>query len=260
MKQLLAFYYGRSTDDQGRHFAEILDHDDEWLEGTHDYIQWLFPLRERSGANPSAPLIDAEVAAAFRDDEQLRANMRAAFDRMLRFYGLCRDGERIVKGANWDERKENWFVESTHNDLRITRILKSLRTLGLSDEADKFLAALRMLRATEPDCGIADEAFGYWQVTCAAPVNLSDRLTKRLPSDQPASGTPGSYDLTKLRPPISAAAHIGGLVMFQQSREQSGLPPKEFPAHLAPGMPGMAPLQIDLATEDAPPVAGKSED
>jgi hypothetical protein len=175
MNQLLAFYYRHELDDQGRHFGEILGRDDEWLEGTHNYIQWLFPLRERSGANPSAPLIDDEFATAFRDDDLLRANMRTAFDRMLRFYGLRRDAESIVKGANWAERKDNWFVDSTHNDLRITRILKSLRTLGLTDEADRFLAALRTLRASEPDCGIADETFGYWQATRAAPVNLPVR-------------------------------------------------------------------------------------
>lgn len=44
MSQLLRFYCGTHPDHRGRMLAEILRQDDDWLEITHDYIPWLFPL------------------------------------------------------------------------------------------------------------------------------------------------------------------------------------------------------------------------
>ena len=48
---LVAFYRDGARDDEGRTLAEILAWDDDRLEEIHDFIQWLFPLPERSGAN-----------------------------------------------------------------------------------------------------------------------------------------------------------------------------------------------------------------
>ena len=163
MNRLLAFYYGGHPDDKGRFLAEITRQDDLWLELTHDYIQWLFPLREISKVTPSAPLADREVIEAFLRDELLRQHLLASFIRMLHFYGLARDNGEIKKGANWVERKGNWFTEGTHNDLRITRILKSLSILGLRDEAEQFLACLEKLRTSELDCGVSEIAYRFWR-------------------------------------------------------------------------------------------------
>lgn len=162
MNKLLAFYYGGFPDDRGRLLAEITRQDDLWLEVTHDYIQWLFPLREISKVTPSSPLIDNQVFAAFHDDALLRRHLLASFIRMLAFYGLALRNGVVVKGSNWQERKSNWFTEDTHNNLRITRILKSLSILGLRAEAESFVSALNALRQSEPDCGIGDEAYRFW--------------------------------------------------------------------------------------------------
>lgn len=163
MNRLLAFYYGGSPDERGRFLAEIIRQDDFWLEITHDYIQWLFPLREFSKIAPSAPLVDKDVLEAFRQDELLRRHLLACFIRMLNFYGLVRRNGEIQKGPNWAERKDNWFTEGTHNELRITRILKSLSILGLRDEADRLLSCLEKLRSSEPDCGVSDTAYQFWR-------------------------------------------------------------------------------------------------
>ena len=132
---LVAFYRGLRPDGRGRMLDDILARDDEWLEATHDYIQWLFPLLARSGANPAAPVLDEAQIEAFRQDPALRGKLLRAFDRLLAFYGLRREGEAVVKGQNWNARKSNWFVYPTHNNLRITRILASLRLLGLERES-----------------------------------------------------------------------------------------------------------------------------
>ena len=89
-------------------------------------------------------------------------HLMASFLRMLSFYGLARKDGHIVKGGNWNERKGNWFIHGTHNDLRITRIIKSLTLLGLQPVAEQFHAALVDLRESEPDCGIGETAYGYW--------------------------------------------------------------------------------------------------
>lgn len=163
MNRLLAFYSGIGPDHRGRYLRDIVRQDDRWLETTHDYVQWLFPLREPSGVLPSAPLIDAEVAAAFAAHERLRQTLRANFLRMLSFYGLDdRDG-RIGKGSNWAERNADWFTRPTHNNLRITRMLKCLCALGLRSDAQRWEAGLEALRTSEPDCGVGATAFDYWR-------------------------------------------------------------------------------------------------
>jgi hypothetical protein len=164
MNRLLAFFLGSHPDDRGRMLAEILQQDDLWLERTHDYIQWLFPLKEPSRVNPDAPLVDLSTAKAFQEDELLRLHLMASYLRMLRFYGLRRmeDGE-VVKGANWDVRKTNWFTNDSHNSLRITRILKCLRLLGLRAEAGHFQRALARLCLEEPDAGISSTSQGFWR-------------------------------------------------------------------------------------------------
>jgi len=162
MSQLLRFYFGSHPDHRGRMLAEILQQDDLWLEMTHDYIQWLFPLADLSRASAHAPLLDDATIAAFKSDELLRNHMRAAFVRMLAFYGLKVTREGIAKSRNWESRKAEWFTENTHNSLRLTRILRSLFALGFTWEARTLQAALELLCATESDCGIDTTSRRFW--------------------------------------------------------------------------------------------------
>ena len=163
MNRLLGFYRGSHPDNHGRMLAEILKHDDDWLEACHNYIQWLFPTKEISRVTPDAPLLDKESIEAFKTDEVLRNNLRAALIRILSFYGLELISEKIIKGPNWETRKSNWFTESTHNSLRITRILKCLYSLGLEVEAKAFQSELLSLCESEPDCGIDKITLHFWR-------------------------------------------------------------------------------------------------
>ncbi len=162
MSQLLRFYSGSHPDHRGRTLAEILKQDDQWLELTHDYIQWLFPLAEMSRASRHAPLLDRATVDAFKADNQLRSHMRASFVRMLRFFGLQVNRDGISKADNWDDRKREWFTENTHNSLRLTRMMKSLYALGFVWEARTLQATLDALCSTEPDCGIDETSRRYW--------------------------------------------------------------------------------------------------
>ncbi|PHS72038.1 MAG: hypothetical protein COB22_06385 [Cycloclasticus sp.] len=162
MDSLILFYIGSHPDSRGRFLSEILKQDDLWLEATHDYIQWIFPNEDKSRVTPGAPTITTKIKNEFLKDEILQQHLNASFNRMLLFYGLRNTNNTIVKGNNWNSRKSNWFTEDTHNNLRITRILKSLNSLGLKPEALKFHQALTELVENEKDCGIGETAQIFW--------------------------------------------------------------------------------------------------
>jgi hypothetical protein len=163
---LLAFYRGFGRDVQGRTHAEILAWSDATLEAVHDYIQWLFPLPEPSGANPLAPLVTARVRTAFHESEEMRGRLRAAWLRMLRFYGLAVAHHGMVApAASFSQRAANWLTPHNHNHLRLTRILRSLHLLGLEQESAALFAALRAIYEEEQQGRrrIGEETFRYWQ-------------------------------------------------------------------------------------------------
>lgn len=169
MNPLIMFYLGSHPDSSGRLLSEILEQDDYWLEVTHDYIQWLFPNKEKSKVTPGAPTITKEVRAMFEADEILQQHLMASFTRMLRFYGLTYTEGGIVKSSKWDDRKTNWFTEDTHNSLRITRILKCLSNLSLGNQAVLFQKALLDLVKAEPDCGIGQTTQQFWSTAIENP-------------------------------------------------------------------------------------------
>jgi len=160
-RRLVAFFEGAAPDDRGRSFDDVLGFDNDALEATHDFIQWLFPLRERSGANPDAPRLDDEVVAAFTARPELREAQRRALDRMLRFYGLQRDGDRIAPSSTFVERSQ-WLTLGNHNHLRLTRMLTSLKTLGSSDEARALLECLLVVAGAQPHA-ISETTLRYWR-------------------------------------------------------------------------------------------------
>lgn len=161
MQPLVAFYEETARDVEGRSLSEILAWDDDTLEEVHDYIQWLFPLREPSRFNPNAPLLDDAQAAVFRSSPALRQRVRQAFERMLAFYGLRLEGDHVVHGPNWDQRRREWVSPLDHNFLRITRILTSLQLLGLGTESRAFQAALEKIARDYP-ADVGNSVY-YWR-------------------------------------------------------------------------------------------------
>jgi hypothetical protein len=166
---LVNFYAGVGCDSRGRVLSVIHRWSDEDLERAHDYIQWLFPLTERSAFNSQAPILDAEVIREFRRRPELRQNLRASFVRILAFFGFCLQEDeplRVVPAADFAEQAQNWLTPANHNHLRITRILKSLRLMGLEEEAAAFFRCLEGLYGKEsvtPIPRISEETFNYWR-------------------------------------------------------------------------------------------------
>jgi len=165
-ENIFAFYQGR-PDSSARMLEDIWLWDYQKLEYTHDYIQWLFPLKEKSRFNRNAPILNDEVIQAFRTDEQLRVRLRKSLEVMLQFYGLQYNkfddkGIEITKSDNYPERKLNWIEEGNHNYLRLTRILTSLRLLGLEDYAQALFKSLNQIYLEESK-KIGSKTYAYWK-------------------------------------------------------------------------------------------------
>ncbi len=160
-RRIVAFFEGAAPDDRGRFLSDILRLDDAALEYTHDFIQWLFPMRERSGANPSAPRLDDDAIAAFRLHPRLQARLRRAFDRMMAFYGLQWEGDGIVPSPDFAQRS-HWVTPGNHNHLRLTRILTSAHTLGLETEARALLECLLAIGSSQRHA-ISETTIRYWK-------------------------------------------------------------------------------------------------
>ncbi|RVD89989.1 uncharacterized protein DFL_000972 [Arthrobotrys flagrans] len=199
LSPVLRFYEGDNI--QGRTLEEILEWSDSKLEYTHDFIQILFPIPERSNftLHPAATL-DERTMEAFRNKPELQASMRRALARMLRFFGFDyqivnldpdADGaatiQRLVhivpNAETFPRAARNWM--NSHNDLRITRIIRCLRCCGMETEAREFYRALKHLHTsrTGHPRRISDRTFMYW--TRAAkrdlriPPDMSDAEAER---------------------------------------------------------------------------------
>src|SRR4029077_4881134 len=159
---LLAFYARSGKDAAGRRIDDIWRFSKAELEDNHDYIQWLFPLTERSAFNPNAPVLDAATIENFRANESLQYNLERSLDVMLDFYGLELTGDRIVRAASFAERSANWLMPFNHNFLRLTRILKSLFLLGLEQRAAQLFACLEDLYTMNKSV-IGERTMSFWR-------------------------------------------------------------------------------------------------
>ncbi|UJR27245.1 hypothetical protein I4U23_008540 [Adineta vaga] len=99
------------------------------LEFHHGYIQWLFPLQER-GLNWSAePLQKHEIESIKQDSKALKRILKS-YKMMLDFYGFELVDEKTgeIRRSSDDSYRSCFrnLNTSSHNYLRITRILKCL--------------------------------------------------------------------------------------------------------------------------------------
>ena len=132
-------------DYRNRTVAEILAKDDDWLESTHDYIQWLFPLDVKSFSNRYAPVMLIDDILRISESDAAQHNLQASVKRMKEFW----------------MNNDFWIKRYDHNHLRFTRVIKSLRLLAGSVAAEDFKEWLFYhlgLRIKE----ISPKARGFW--------------------------------------------------------------------------------------------------
>ena len=169
----------KAPDAQGRKLSDILSWSDSRLEFSHDYIQTLFPLPERSPYDPSAPTVDHATFTAFRSRPEVRLRLRLALERICQFYGFRFQGtgeddsfsiERQGSGR-FEARARNWVSRFNHNHLRITRIIRCLRVLGLDEEAKAFFDAVEKVHGETGRIG--DRSLMFWTRAMERPLYLA---------------------------------------------------------------------------------------
>ena len=140
------FLNGTGPDHQGRYLRDIWDFDDKAIEQTHDFIQWMFPLTEKSMSVPGVPTLSTADIEAIRTSEVARANLQ--------------------KSANWYlgflQRNDHWIKAYDHNHLRITRAIKSLRLLLSKEIAERFLNSVFDITGNRVDV-VRQDAIGFWK-------------------------------------------------------------------------------------------------
>lgn len=137
-------YPSKVEDFRGRTLKGILASDNAYLHHNDDYLHLLFPT------GYGAPVVDREVALAFRSRPAVRGNLRKAFERMMGLYGYrhLQDSAgklTLQRLPGYPERQHparDWLSKSSKHHARIGRILLSLRLLGLEEEAMAFHATL----------------------------------------------------------------------------------------------------------------------
>ncbi len=182
--QLIRFYepINGDSDSKGRTLTSILNWSDRDIEYCHNYIQTLFPLPEGSPFNLEAPIIDRRTFDAFHARPELRDRLRDSLNRMLAFYGFqisTTQSENVKQtlvvepSAQFSKKAKNWVQRFNHNHLRITRIIRSLRVLGLEEEAAAFYSALERMCEEDDHCRIGAKSRMFWQRAAKRPLYLA---------------------------------------------------------------------------------------
>ena len=143
---LVNFLNGTGQDHQGRYLRDIWDFNDKAIEQTHDFIQCMFPLTEKSMSVPGVPTLSAEDIEAIRTSEVARANLEKSAQWYLGFL----------------QRNEHWIKAYDHNHLRITRVIKSLRLLVSQEIAEAFLNSVFDITGDRVIV-IRQDAIGFWK-------------------------------------------------------------------------------------------------
>lgn len=144
--KLLSFLQDVGPDHRGRYLSDIWKFGDEQIESTHDFIQWVFPLDEPSGAVPDAPVLEPAEIDLIHKSSPATMNVERSTEWFLGFLA----------------RSPHWLRGYDHNHLRITRMIRCNRLL-LGELAAES-ARNRVLKLAEKAKGkIGDEAIDYWR-------------------------------------------------------------------------------------------------
>jgi hypothetical protein len=145
--QIILFYEGLAPDHKGRYLRDILELSNEQFDECHDFIQWLFPLHEKSRmTNAPVPVITQEDYWYFKNSSMCKENMTKSLGRFVQFLN--------------EFGNENWCNNNDHNLLRITRIIRSLRLFGLEGLASNFYDSMIRVAVAR---GISPITCHYWK-------------------------------------------------------------------------------------------------
>ena len=153
MSEIVLFLDNKGANHSGRTLCDVLNMRNEELEDQHDYIQWLFPLKEPSQFAVDSPTLNDSDIKQIKANPNIQANLRTGLETMTSFY----------------INNHHWLCEHDHNHLRITRIIKSLILLVGIDEAEHFYDTIIDL-VTHSKNKVSPENIKYWTDALGLPT------------------------------------------------------------------------------------------
>jgi len=120
--RLKLFHEAKAPLANGNRRDTLLFLSDEEFESNHGFIQWAFPTNEKSYHNFTAPTLDLESAIWLAENQEFVTFLENMTVRFLEFL----------------QRNRHWVKSHDHNHLRISRALKSIRTLHSYELANWF--------------------------------------------------------------------------------------------------------------------------
>ena len=140
------FLLGKEPDFKGRMIDEIWDFTDIQIEGNHDFIQLIFPLNKKSQSSFHGYYLDSEnLVNELKESTEIKEN--------------------ILKSSQWFlsflKRNSHWKSRYDHNQLRITRVIESLRLLVSKEEAESFY--FDVIELIKHDNQVNDRTLEFWK-------------------------------------------------------------------------------------------------
>lgn len=147
------------------------------LEWKHDYIQWLFPIREISTFNGNSQALQLHEAKKIKKDPECKLRVQKSWELMLDFYGMT----LVNAGTGALQRHDRYkpcyknLNESGHNSLRITRMLKCLGELGFEHYKKPFIMHILKEIYENGELGrTRNSCINYWAAVLRKDSDLND--------------------------------------------------------------------------------------
>tara|TARA_B100001971_G_scaffold191429_1_gene194926 strand:+ start:722 stop:1015 length:294 start_codon:yes stop_codon:yes gene_type:complete len=83
---VLNFLKGNETDVYKRYLKDIWIMSDDQIENTHNFIQWVFPLNEKSNAVLKSPILTNEEIIIIKKSEIAQKNIKKSAEWFLNSY------------------------------------------------------------------------------------------------------------------------------------------------------------------------------
>jgi hypothetical protein len=158
--QIVEFYKGVRPNQSGAFLTEIWDWTDGQLDTDHDWIQWVFPSNEPSMLNGDAPTLTKNEAEIFQSSEELQAKFLESFKIFLEFldFKIKDNATGYLEIVPIDLGRTPWWLGSfNHTMLRVSRVLKSTRLVGLPHYGLALYNAMSLFRSK-----LSENTWGYW--------------------------------------------------------------------------------------------------
>lgn len=147
MSNIISFYENKKVKNCRHILLDTLLNGNKWFEYTHDYIQWLFPLDEKSSCNKDAPVLSPSDIVYFKMNNMVAANFECSMIRFIHFLGLgLENGFSNLNNPTFkivNKKQLYTWKEMNHNSLRITRFLASSTIFGHFHFANNLFVFLR---------------------------------------------------------------------------------------------------------------------